>query len=54
MSTFTPGNLRLAFAALLLGGVVGHPRGASGGILAPILTHLTWSLTMLLALPALF
>ena len=28
--------------------------GPSGGILAPILTHVTWSLTMLLALPAIF
>ena len=37
----------LAFAAVLLGTLVGLERRASGGILAPILTHLTWSLTML-------
>jgi membrane protease YdiL (CAAX protease family) len=28
-------------------------RRASGGILAPILTHITWSTTMVFALPAL-
>ena len=44
----------LAFAAAILGTVVGLQRRASGGILAPILTHVTWSLTMLLALPAIF
>jgi membrane protease YdiL (CAAX protease family) len=42
----------LAFAALVLGVVVGLERRASGGILAPILTHLVWSVTMLYALPA--
>ena len=30
------------------------PTHASVGILAPILTHLTWSVTMLYALPAIF
>jgi membrane protease YdiL (CAAX protease family) len=44
----------LALAAVLLGTVVGLERRASGGILAPILTHVTWSLTMLLVLPAVF
>jgi membrane protease YdiL (CAAX protease family) len=44
----------LAFAAVLLGTLVGLQRRASGGILAPVLTHLTWSMTMLVALPALF
>ena len=44
----------LAFAAILLGTVVGLERRASGGILAPILTHVTWSTAMLFALPALF
>ena len=52
--TLATGNVMLAFAALLLGAVVGLQRRASGGILAPILTHVTWSLTMLLALPAIF
>ena len=53
-ATLATGNVMLAFAAILLGVVVGLERRASGGILAPILTHCTWSVTMLLALPALF
>jgi membrane protease YdiL (CAAX protease family) len=52
--TLATGNVMLAFAAVILGAVVGLQRRASGGILAPILTHVTWSLTMLLALPAIF
>ena len=52
--TLATGNVMLAFAAAILGAVVGLQRRASGGILAPILTHVTWSLTMLLALPAIF
>jgi len=32
----------------------GLERRASGGILAPILTHITWSLSMLFLLPLLF
>jgi membrane protease YdiL (CAAX protease family) len=40
-------------AALLVGFVLAPQRRASGGILAPILTHVTWSTTMLFALPAL-
>lgn len=54
MATLATGNVMLAFAAVLLGAVVGLQRRASGGILAPVLTHVTWSLTMLFALPALF
>ena len=46
-------NPMLVFAALLLGFVLALQRRASGGILAPILTHITWSATMLFALPAL-
>ena len=48
------GNVMLAFAASCSGVVVGLERRASGGILAPILTHVTWSTAMLFALPALF
>ena len=51
LATFATGNVMLAFAAGLLGIVVGLERRASGGILAPALTHVTWSLTMLFALP---
>ena len=54
VATAATGNVMLAFAALLLGVVVGLQRRASGGILAPILTHCAWSLTMLFALPPLF
>ncbi|MBL7255897.1 CPBP family intramembrane glutamic endopeptidase [Paractinoplanes lichenicola] len=52
-ATVATGNLMLVFAAFLLGLVLGLQRRASGGILAPILTHITWSTTMLFALPAL-
>jgi len=54
LATFATGNVMLAVAALILGTVVGLERRASGGILAPILTHVTWGVAMLLALPALF
>ncbi|SFH97467.1 type II CAAX endopeptidase family protein [Nocardioides psychrotolerans] len=54
VATLATGNVMLSFAALLLGVVVGLQRRASGGILAPILTHCTWSLSMLFALPLLF
>ena len=52
-ATVATGNLMLVFAAFLLGLVLGLQRRASGGILAPILTHITWSTTMVLVLPAL-
>jgi membrane protease YdiL (CAAX protease family) len=52
-ATVATGNLMLVFAAFLLGLVLGLQRRASGGILAPILTHITWSTTMVFALPAL-
>lgn len=48
------GNLMLTFAAALLAVVVGLQRRATGGLLAPVLTHVTWSSVMLFALPALF
>ena len=53
-ATLAAGNLMLAFAALLLGGLVGLERRATGGIQAPIITHVIWSVTMLVVLPALF
>jgi membrane protease YdiL (CAAX protease family) len=52
IATAATGNVMLAFAALVLGVVVGLERRASGGILAPVLTHLVWSVIMLYALPA--
>ena len=54
VATLATGNVMLSFAAVLLGAVVGLERRASGGILGPILTHCTWSLTMLVALPLVF
>ena len=48
------GNLMLTLAAVLLAVVVGLERRASGGILGPILTHVTWSGSMLFVLPLLF
>jgi uncharacterized protein len=53
-ATLATGNLMLAFAALLLGLVVALQRRASGGILAPVITHVTWSVTVLFALPTIF
>jgi len=54
VATLATGNVMLSFAAVLLGFVCGLERRASGGILAPILTHCTWSLIMLLVLPVVF
>lgn len=54
IATAATGNVMLAFAAVLLGLLVGLQRRASGGILAPIITHCIWSLTMLLVLPPIF
>ena len=52
--TVPSGNPVLTFAAAVLGTVVALERRASGGVLAPILTHITWSLSMLFVLPPLF
>ncbi|MFC7491088.1 MULTISPECIES: CPBP family intramembrane glutamic endopeptidase [unclassified Knoellia] len=41
----------LILAAALVGLVVGLQRRVTGGILGPIITHLTWSLGMLFLLP---
>jgi membrane protease YdiL (CAAX protease family) len=54
IATLASGNPMLGFAAVLLGYVMGLQRRASGGILAPILTHVSWSAVMVLALPPLF
>lgn len=54
VATYATGNVMLTFAAALLGLLVGLERRASGGILGPILTHVTWSLGMLLVLPPIF
>ncbi len=54
LATLATGNPMLVFAAVLLGVLLGLQRRATGGILGPILTHCTWSLTMLLVLPPVF
>ena len=54
LATVAGGNPMLVFAAAMLGTVVALQRRAGGGVLAPILTHITWSLAMVLALPPIF
>jgi membrane protease YdiL (CAAX protease family) len=54
LATVPGGNPVLVFTAAVLGTVVALERRASGGVLAPILTHITWSLSMLFVLPPLF
>jgi uncharacterized protein len=54
LATLATGNVMLGFAAVLLGTVVGLERRATGGIQAPIITHVLWSGAMLFALPAIF
>jgi membrane protease YdiL (CAAX protease family) len=54
VATLATGNPMLVFAAGTLGTMLGLQRRASGGVLAPILTHVTWSSVMLFALPPLF
>lgn len=54
LATVATRNPMLVFAAFLLGAVLGLERRASGGILAPMATHATWSVVMLVTLPPLF
>ena len=53
LATVATGNPMLVFAAVALGLVLALQRRASGGILASMLTHVTWSAVMLFALPPL-
>jgi membrane protease YdiL (CAAX protease family) len=48
------GNPMLAFAGIILGAVCAWERRATGGVLAPMLTHFFWGLVMVLALPPVF
>lgn len=50
----TTGNPMLGVAALILGAVCAWERRATGGVLAPMLTHFFWGLVMVLALPPMF
>ena len=53
-ATIASGNPMLGFAAIFLGTVCALERRASGGVLAPMLTHFVWGLIMVLALPPMF
>ena len=44
-------NVALVTAAAVMGTVFALERLATRGVLAPMLTHVTWSTLMLLALP---
>jgi hypothetical protein len=47
-------NPALVLASAVMGVLFAEQRRATGGVQAPMLTHLTWSLLMLLLLPPLF
>ena len=53
-TTVATRNPALVLAAGVMGSLFGLQRRASGGIQAPLLTHLTWSALMLRFLPPLF
>jgi uncharacterized protein len=53
-ATLASGNLMLGVAAVILGTVCALERRATGGVLAPILTHFWWSVLMVLAMPPIF
>lgn len=53
-ATMAAGNPMLGFAGLVLGTICALERRATGGILAPMLTHFVWALIMVLALPPIF
>ena len=52
--TMATGNIMLGVASVLLGTVVSLQRRATDGVLAPVLTHVTWSVSMLVSLPLVF
>lgn len=54
LSTVTTRNPALVLAATVMGVLFGAQRRASGGIQAPVLTHVTWSTLMLRYLAPLF
>lgn len=53
LTVVATGSVTLVLAAFLLGVVVGLQRVVSGGLLAPMITHVVWSLGMFLLLPVL-
>jgi membrane protease YdiL (CAAX protease family) len=52
LSTVSTGMPALVVGAAVLGLVVGLQRRVTGGVLAPIITHLTWLTGMVLLLPS--
>ena len=54
LATVATRNPALVLAATAMGVLLGAQRRSSGGIQAPVLTHLTWSVLMLRYLPPLF
>jgi hypothetical protein len=54
LATTATRNPSLVLAATLMGGLWALQRRASGGVQAPMLTHLTWSLLMMRFMPPLF
>ena len=54
LATTTTRNPALVLAAGVMGSLFGLQRRASGGVQAPLLTHLTWSALMVRFLPPLF
>jgi membrane protease YdiL (CAAX protease family) len=54
LATTTTRNPALVLAATAMGTLFGLQRRATGGLQAPVLTHLTWSALMLRYLPPLF
>lgn len=54
LATAATRNPALVLAAAVMGALFGAQRRSSGGIQAPLLTHLTWSVLMLRFLPPLF
>jgi uncharacterized protein len=53
-STAATGNPALVLAGLVTSVVFGWQRGATGGVVAPAVTHVAWSMLMLRFLPPLF
>jgi uncharacterized protein len=53
-STAATGNPALVLAGLVTSVVFGWQRAATGGVLAPAVTHVAWSMLMLRYLPPLF
>jgi membrane protease YdiL (CAAX protease family) len=49
--TATTGNVALVIAAAVMGVLFSLERRATGGILTPMVTHLTWSTLIVLVLP---